>query len=134
MFEIMRFRIECCLLPFIENIFTTLLLQSVPAKSVGLEYGIPKIAKGIGIPIGLLEARDSLDAVLDAIDANVIWTESHDWTILLMRFMYRLILGTAVSFPENPQRRKVRSEVCFGNFREGGEEGRVEKESVDREE
>ena len=113
--------------------FVTLLLQSVPESRVGLRYGIPEVEKGIRIPIGLLEARHGLDASLDAIDTDVTWTESHYWTVLLMRIMYRLVLGALESSPENPERREAGGEVCGGYFGKRGEEDRVEDESVDRE-
>ena len=116
-----------------ENIFITLLLQSVPERTSNRQYGIPKVLKDILIPIGLLEARNSLDPSLDAIDTDVIWTDSHYRTVSLMRFVYRLVLGASISFPKNPYWREGRGEVGVGYFGQGREEGRVDNESVDRE-
>ena len=98
----MRFRIECCLLPVMENMFVTLLVQLVLARTTGLPYGIPKVHKGIRIPVGLLETRDSLDASLDAIDIDIIWANSYYWTIFHMCIVYRLVFGASISFPKNP--------------------------------
>ena len=64
--------------------------------------GLPKVLKGIGIPIGLLEAPNSLDPSFDAIDIDVVWTESHYWTVFQMCFVYRPVLGASVSFPQDP--------------------------------
>lgn len=106
--DISLLRIEWELLSIIENMLRSLTVKSA-GQHDGTKYGmylyVPIIEKKICVPMRLLETAtvDRSNAIIDAVDTELVWPKSHDGSVSLMRSKEAPIFYAFVSSPQDPQ-------------------------------
>lgn len=77
------------------------------------------------VPTPFLKATtvDGADAIVHAVNADLIGAESDNVAILDVGGMYGAVFLVSKSFCENPEIREWRGGMCVGDFGEGGDEG-----------